>query len=292
MTTTMATTYRNLSSIIGRTNDRLNALYLQASSGQRLSQASDAPTDILPTLHAESQITMSDQYLKTMDTAQQRLDSTDLYLDELENLLTRCQEIAVTGGDGAYSDADRQTLADEVVQLQEQLLSIANAKVDGNYLFAGFDYLEEPFGGDPVVYTGGADHFLLEIGPGETVQTNLTGEEVFMAPVNLFDVLDDLRTALTNNDATALTAAYEDLDEAAEQGRRLRGQTGNINARVESSRSLMEDTKSRMRENLSNYRDADLASVATDISQAELALEAAMSVVAKVAEISILDYLD
>jgi len=291
MTTTMATTYRNLSSVIGRTNDRLNSLYLQASSGQKLNQASDAPASILPALHAASQITLSDQYLKTMDTAQQRLDTVDLHLDELDNLLTRCQEIAVAGGDGSYSDADRQTLADEVGQLREQLLSIANAKVDGTYLFAGFDYLDAPFSGDPVTYGGSDDHFMLEIGPGETVQTNLTGEETFISPVNMFDLLDTLQTALLNNDTATLTATYEDLDEAAEQGRRLRGQMGNINARIESSRALMEDTKLQMQENLSRYRDADIASVATDISQAELALEAAMSVVAKVSELSILDYL-
>jgi len=291
MTTTMATTYRNLGSVINRTNDRLNSLYVQASSGQKLNRASDAPSSILPALHASSQITISDKYLQTMDTAQQRLDTIDIHLDELDNLLTRCQEIAIAGGDGAYSDADRQTLADEVGQLQDQLLSIANAKVNGSYLFAGFDYLEAPFDGDPVSYNGSDDHLMLEIGPDETVQTNLTGEETFMSPINMFEVLDQLQTALLSNDTTALTTAYDDLDQAAEQGRRLRGQMGNINDRIESSRSLMEDTRLQLQENLSNYRDADIANVATDISQAQLALESALSVVAKVSELSILDYL-
>ncbi len=215
----------------------------------------------------------------------------DGYLDSAENLLVRAKEIAINGINGSLSVEEMQTLADEVAQLQSELLDIANAQVDGKYLFAGYAENTLPFSGSPTVYNGTNDHKLVEISAGQTVQTNLSGTEVFMAPVDLFAVLNDLETALGAGNGSAVAAELNSLEVAAEQVRGKRSQMGNINSHLDDVTDLTENIKLQMQERLSRYEDADLVEVLTGITQAEQAFEAALSVSARVSKLSILDYL-
>lgn len=114
--------------------------------------------------------------------------------------MIRAKEIAISGSNSSNSEEDLKTLGKEVEQLKNQLLDIANAKVDGNYLFAGYADKTMPFSGDPVVYNGTNDHKLVEVSAGQTVQTNLTGSELFTNPTDIFATLNNLEAALNSGD--------------------------------------------------------------------------------------------
>jgi flagellar hook-associated protein 3 FlgL len=51
----------------------------------------------------------------------------------------------VAGANDSLSDSDKQTLADEVGQLRQELLDLANTQVAGKYLFAGYNDQTLPF---------------------------------------------------------------------------------------------------------------------------------------------------
>ncbi len=291
MKVTQMSTYRSIQFNLDRTSDSLNQLYLQASNGKRLQRPSDDPSAIGPVLSSRTQIVTSDRYMKTIASTQDGLDILDGYLDGTETLFTRAKEIAVSGLNGALSAEDLQTLADEVDQLQTELMDIANAKVDDKYIFAGYAETTQPFSGNPVVYNGTSDHKLVEVSSGQTVQTNLSGDELFMGPINLFQALDDLKTALNTSDTSALSTQLDTLEGAAEQVRGKRSEMGNINAHLDDVSSMTSELKLQMQERLSRYEDADLSEVLTDMTRTEQAYEAALSVSARLSKLSILDYL-
>lgn len=291
MRTTSSSTYRSIQFSLQRTNSRVDTIYLQAATGKRLNRASDDPTAVPKVLSARSEITGMDRHLENMALAQDRMDIVDGYLDSAETVIARAQEIAVAGLNGSLSDEDLQAYAIEVEALQEQLLSIGNAQVEGKYLFAGFSDGSAPFGDDPVVYSGTDDIKYLEIGPGQTLATNLTGDALFTDPVDVFAALSDLQDALTGGDTTAMEAQLDTLEDAATQVSRQRSRMGNRNARLDDSLALMEDAKLQMQEVLSRYEDADLVEVLSDMTLAEESLEAALNVSARLANLTILDYL-
>jgi flagellar hook-associated protein 3 FlgL len=291
MKITQMATYRSLQYNLRKNSDSLNKLYEQAATGKQLQRASDDPSAISSVFSSRTQIETADRYLETIAGTQDGLNILDGYLDSTEDLLVRAKEIAINGINGALSDEDMQTLANEVTQLQSELLDMANAQVDGKYLFAGYAENTLPFSGSPTVYNGTNDHKLVEISAGQTVQTNLTGTEVFMAPVDLFAVLKNLETALSAGNGSAVAAELNNLESAAEQVRGKRSQMGNINSHLDDVSDLTENIKLQMQERLSRYEDADLVEVLTDITQAEQAFEAALSVSARVSSLSILDYL-
>lgn len=291
MRPTSNATCRSLLLAIRQSNTRVDNLYLQAATGKKLTRASDDPSAAAGLLSVRSDIAGANRYLDNMQTAQSRLDTLDGYLDSAETVMARAQELAVAGANGTLSDDDLQSYAEEAAALQEQLLDIANARAEGKYLFAGYSDSQAPFGGEPVSYGGTDDHKYLQIGPGQTVATNVTGSELFLEPVDVFAALSTLEDALSAGDSATLGEQLDVLEDAADQIIRQRSKMGNINARLDDNISLMEDAKLQMEETLSGYEDADLTEVLSDMTLAEQSLEAALSVSARLANLSILDYL-
>jgi len=291
MKTTTSATFRTLQHNLGKTSDRLNGLYVQSATGLKMTKASDNPAAVGPLLNARKEISSTDRYLNSITSSQDQLDILDGYLDSAEDILARAKEIAVSGMNEAMSDEDLETLASEVESLQDELLQIANVKVDGKYLFSGYADQTEPFSGDPPTYQGTLDHKFVAVGEGETVQTNLTGVEVFTQPIDAFAVLADLASALRSGDSDSVSTQLENLNTAAETVSTKRSQMGNINSHLDTAAAQKADYKLQMEDLLSRYQDADLVEVLSDVTAEEQAMEAALQVAARVGQLTLLDYL-
>ena len=291
MKTTTSATFRTLQHNLTKTSDRLNGLYVQSATGKKMTKASDDPASVGPLLNARSEISATDRYLSTIDTTQDQLDILDGYLGSAEDILARAKEIAVSGMNEAMSSDDLETFANEVDSLRDELLQVADAKVDGKYLFAGYADQTEPFSGDPPTYQGTLDHKFVAVGEGETVQTNLTGDELFLQPQDVFATLTDLATALRNGDNDAISTQMDNLTTATETVSTKRSQMGNINSHLDSASSQKADYKLQMEDLLSRYQDADLVEVLSDVTAEEQAMEAALQIASRVGQLSLLDYL-
>lgn len=296
MKTTQATVYRSLQYQLNKMGNNLLDLRNAAASGNRINKPSDDPSAIRPILNARSQIQQGDRYLRTIGTASDRLKIQDSYMDQVGNLLTRAQEITIASGNGAMGTEDLASFADQMEHIKGELYSIANAKVDGKFIFAGFAEETEPFPdtSDPANYQGDDGHIELEISPGEKVRTNLTGDVLFQGTgggMNLFALLEDIQVNLGAGDSNLALTRLDDLKEASEQVSRQRSKMGNVARRVEDAQSHMESVKIDMQEVLSRYEDVDIIETITALNQQELAFEAALKVTAKVSDLSILNYL-
>ncbi len=299
MKTTQATVYRSLLSQLNKSQSSLLDLRTSAATGKRINKPSDDPSAIRPVLNARSQVQKSDRYLRTMGSASDRLNILDSHLGQIGDLMIRAQEATIAAGNGAMGPNDLTSLSDTIGHIKDELYSLANSKVDGKYIFAGFAEDTKPFpdSSDSTTYAGDTGHMELEIAPGERIQANLTGNELFQGEgfgpdgVNLFEVLDDIQAQLENGEADAALDRLGDLTKASEQVSRKRSQMGNIATRVENAQEHMESIKIDMQEVLSRYEDADLIEVITALTQQEQAFEAALNVTAKVSDLSILNYL-
>jgi flagellar hook-associated protein 3 FlgL len=297
MKTTQSTVYRSLLSQLNKNQSSLLDLRMSAATGKRINKPSDDPSAIRPVLNARSQVQKSDRYLRTMGSASDRLDILDSHLGQIGDLMTRAQETTIAAGNGAMGPNDLTNLSDAMGHIKDELYALANSRVDGKYLFAGYAEDTEPFPdtSDPTNYAGDTGNTELEISPGERIQANLTGDQLFqgvgVGGINLFQTLEDIQSDLAAGDADAALARLGNLTDGAEQVSRQRSQMGNIAARVESAKDHMESIKMDMQEVLSRYEDADLVEVITALTQQEMAFEAALNVTAKVSELSILNYL-
>ncbi|WP_028582665.1 flagellar hook-associated protein FlgL [Desulfogranum japonicum] len=286
-----ASAYRTLQYNLSQNSTMLNELYVKTSTGVEVAQASDNPSVVGSIVSDRSELLKNDRYVSNCELVQDSLSMAETYMDSVEEIMTRAKEIAIYGANDSLSDTDRDTLAEEVSQLHQELRDLANTQIDGKYIFAGYEDETMPFTGDPVVYNGTSDHQMIAVGPNATAAKNVTGEELFMSPVNLFTTLDDLETALLTYDSTTISNQLTPLEEAAEQVRIQTSLLGNNSARMDDLISLHESASVQLEETLSRNQDADLTQVLSEITKMELSLEATMQVTARVGTLSLLDYL-
>ncbi len=335
MKATEGTTYRMLQSNLTRVNNRLEELRIQGATGIKLNKASDDPSAIRPVLTTRTQLMHTDRYLETMGVTLDKMETTDGHLNHVENILQRVKEITINSINDAMSQEDLNTFADEVANLKSELLDAANAKVDGKYIFSGYSESTKPFVENPAYnpatynqadsttwpyfYAGDPNPTELEITPGEYLEANLTGNDLFMGINNstvqaggpsppaiyaadpgrmdIFSVLTRTEEALLAGNLDdplgpggGLQSNLSDVEIAANQERRLRSQLGNRASRVETAMVHQEDVKINLQQILSRYQDADAIETFNDIIKQETAYKAALSITAKVSEISILNY--
>lgn len=296
MKTTLTATYRTLQSRISRSSAKLQQYQETAASGIKLNKASDDPSAVASVLDAQSRIRSGEQYQKTITSASNQLDNLDATLDQLENLMVEAKQLVLSAGNGSLGEGEIAAYAQQMASLKEEAYALANTQVEGKYLFAGYNTDTPPFPdpNDPDNYAGDGNHMELEIGPGQKVVTNLTGAELFQGAnggMNLFALLDDLAQNLDAMDTNQALARLEDLETGADQVRGLRSKMGTTAARVEEAGTRMQEFTANMKTKLSSYREADIVEAYSDLAQQEQALQAALSVTAKVSSLSILDYL-
>lgn len=286
-----ASTYRMLQYNLSTTSNSVNALYVKTATGTEVSKASDDPAAAVSIISYRSEIAKNERYVENCNHVQDSLSTAETFVDSVEEIMVRAKEIAIYGATDSLTATDRETLADEVAQLQESLLDLANTQESGSYIFAGYNDQVEPFSGDPVTYNGTDDHKMIETTSGSTVAKNITGEELFMNPVNLFTSLEDLETALNSNDSSLVSAELDNLEDGAEQVRSLRSTMGNTMSQMEDLIAMHSSAQVLLQDNLSDVQDADLTEVLSDVAQMELTLEAAMQVTSRISSLSLMDYL-
>ncbi len=309
MKATMGMNYRVLSSNLESMSNRLFELRHQAATGKKLNRPSDDPSAIRPVLNYRMQSASADRYLKHLSSASGEMQILDSQLGNVENIMVAAKETTIAAMNSGANEADRQTYADRLSQLHDELLYAANTQVDGKYIFSGYGEFTTPFqenedydpvGPDtspPVHYEGGANIKTVEIEPGKHIDKQVSGEELFLGldddepGEDLFKVLRDAEHAIRNGDAEGMGQQLETLETGAEQVRRIRGRMGNNAWRIERAELYLTDASIEFKSMISSYEDADMIEVFSKLVQQETAFEAALNVTTRVGRLSILDHM-
>lgn len=281
----------------------------QVATGRRLNRPSDAPLDAARSRRLESYKAQLGQYQRNLEEAGARLEVATSTVQELSDIFIQARQVALRGADAATDPAERRSLATEVDQLLEGLIQRGNTSWAGRYIFAGTADDSAPFEGragdsgytDTVLYHGNDGRVELQVGPHTRLQVNEPGSEIFTATAtqpSLFDVLAELRDLLMNADGLAesdqcraLSDHVGALDEAHGRVVDAASRLGWRASEVETTRRTVENLQLTTVENLSGLEDADYASAALTISARQVALEAALTVSARLMKNNLLEYL-
>ena len=131
---------------LARRQADLNALQDQLTTGKRVNRASDDPAAAARAERALASIGRSDTSQRAVDASKVLITQAESTLGDAGDLLQRARELMVSAGNATYSDTDRKGIADELQQIRDQLLSLANSgDGSGTYLFGGPGSTQKPF---------------------------------------------------------------------------------------------------------------------------------------------------
>ncbi len=151
----------------------------EISSGYKINQPSDGPAALVQIVGYQTQLSDITEYQKSMTAAKVPLQSLDSSLSNLNNALTRANELAISGVNATMNAGDLQDIAAEVQQLYTSAVSIANTSVSGQYIFAGDKSNVNPIDPNTGELISDNNPVNLNIGAGVNVTTNVSAGSLF-----------------------------------------------------------------------------------------------------------------
>ena len=160
----------------------------QISSGNRILTPADDPVASVRLMQLEQQQSMLGQYKDNLVAADNSLVQEESVLDSVNTIMQRVRWLAAEAGNGALSQSDRQSIAAELREREDELLSLMNTKnARGEYLFSGFQGKTQPFvrqGDGSFVYNGDEGQRKLQVASSLDVAISDNGKKIFQNITN------------------------------------------------------------------------------------------------------------
>lgn len=237
------------------------------------------------------------KYTQSGNTVLGMVQNAESVLSSVISEVSQAVSVGVEGANGTLSDANRQTLAQQVTGTLQSVVSQANAAYGGVYLFAGTASTTIPFTASSsspsgYQYNGNSHVNSMAIGDGYQIQTNLPGDHLFQQSGNdLVGSLQQLVTALQGGDTTVIGSATNQLRQALDYLTQQRAFYGNVESQINTQETFLQNESVSIKSQENSLVGVDLATAATNLSRAQTATEATMAAAARVLQQSLLDYL-
>lgn len=274
----------------------------EMSTGQRLQRSSDDPVAAsrLRRLARAEVIDQIDGAAANRATAD--LTLTDGALTQFANFVTRIQELATQAASSTLSDSQRMGIGQEVAQLRENLVALANTRDGSGRALFGGESSGDAYsldGAGNASYDGTATAGTVSLGDGQTVARGVTGPEFLKftsggVSLDLLAVTKDLADALQSGTggASAANASLSALGDGLEAITTAQTVVG--------SRLNWIDLNTERRTSLSELRTAeqtevggnDLTESIARLQNTMLVLEASQASFSKLANLSLFSQLN
>jgi flagellar hook-associated protein 3 FlgL len=257
------------------------------ATGKRISALSDDPVRLTESLDLRSALSNIEQLGRNISLGASWLAASESSLSQVQNIISDTRALCIQMANGTIPADERAAAANIVQNNIDEIVSLANTEVNGQYIFAGWKTDTVPFGQDGTYY--GDNHaFAIKIGNDATTEVGSDGEALFQA---LFTTLSDLKDALESNDIGGIQAATTNLDIDFDRITTKISDIGSKMMRMETKEKIYQDATMTNTERLSKIEDADMAAAIIDLESREFVYEAALSSSARVMQLSLVDFL-
>jgi len=278
---------------------------VQLSSGLRVNQASDAPQSVGDIFQARADLGNANQVSQNLTNIKAQADAADSALQTAVQVLQQAAVLATQGATSTTTATQQKQIASQVQALQSQLVSLSRTQVAGVYIFSGDNSGSPSYQLDPSSPTG-VDRLIVTQATqqiadptGVTFQIAMTAQDLFdkrdssdnPAPENAFTALQNLETALQNGDQNGISQALSSIQSASAYVNQQAGFYGAVQNRISAAVTLAQKFQVQSQTDLSSLQDADIPTVATELTQLTTSLNAAMSAQAHRPISTLFDYL-
>jgi flagellar hook-associated protein 3 FlgL len=264
---------QQLTAALSRNTAQEQVLSGQISSGVRLTGLGDDPVAAAQNVQFSAQIAVDSTFTQTAATTTARMQVADSTLGSVVDQINQAISVATAGNNGTNNANDRASVAAELTSIRDEILGLANTTYSGKYLFSGSQNSTPPFQLDTsttpasVIYAGDNVVNHLNTPRGQSIATNLPGQQIFTsASGDLLGTLNSLIQGFSTGDTATTTALTSQLTAALSQVSTQRASLdGSIN-RFQSASSYASQEQTQLVANQTNLLQADLPTVATQLS--------------------------
>lgn len=187
--------YLNSIDNMQRSQSNLSRLNDQITTGKKLLKPSDDPVAAAQVVKLERELAQYEKFDDNINVTQRRLELEETILDDINTAIDRMRELGLRAGNSTLTDADRGSIATELLTLTEYVAGLMNTQdAQGEYLFSGSKGGTRPYESlqnQRYDYRGDDGQRLIQVSPDLFVPSNDSGKYLFEA------VADQLSVNLT-----------------------------------------------------------------------------------------------
>lgn len=299
-------TTQQLLNSINRTQADFTRAQYQISSGLRITRASDDPQSISDVLMTRSDLARVTQVANNLGAVKTEVDTADAGLQNAVQLLEQAGALGSEGANLNMTAETRATLAQQVGDILQQVVTVSRTEVQGAFLFSGDQTSTAPYELDSSNSTTGVKQLatapstrLIQDASGLTFAVSKTAQELFDArdgsnnvtSDNVFAALKGLQNALLANDPNSIEAATVTLRTAHDYLNDQASFYGTVQDKVANALDLAKKFQTQDQTRLSSEQDADVAAAALQITQDTTHINAGLASAAKRITTSLFDYM-
>jgi flagellar hook-associated protein 3 FlgL len=272
---------------LGRISEELNKANRVVTTGKRITDLSDDPVRLPEVLNIRSALSNFEQLGRNISMGSSWLAASESALTNVQDLISDAKALCVQMVNGTTTVEQRAIAAEKVQTTLDEIVSLANTEVNGQYVFAGWKTDTVPFDEDGT-YHGDNHAFAIKIANNTTLEIGSDGQAVFGT---LFTTLSDLKDALEGNDVGGISAAMANLDNDFDRITTKISDIGSKMLRMETKEKIFQDYTLDSTERLSEIEDADMAEAIIDLESRQVVYQAALASSATVMQLSLVDFL-
>jgi len=269
----------------------------QVSSGLSITVPSDSPDQIGTLLQLRANQLHNTQVQGNLTLAQTNAQAADDALSSSIQLMDTATTLATQGATATSTATSRAALAEQVQSILQQMVSNSQTNVQGVFIFSGDQALTPQYTWDstqanPVVTQ--------QTSAGGTFPASLTAQQIFddqdpttgaPATDNVFNALNTLVTALNNNDQTGIANSVSLLQAASVHLNTSETFYGNLEGQIQSASTYASNYNTQLATEISNIQDADIPTAASELTEANTQLQAAMQMEGQLPHSTLFNYL-
>ncbi len=272
----------------------------QLSTGLRINTISDHPDQIGVLLQSRAELAGTVQTKANLSRTKTEVDAAENSVQNAIKAVERVRVLGAQGLTGTQSASSRSVIAGEVEAVFRQLVNIANAAIDGRYIFAGSADQAPPYAVDlttasgATAYAGGTATRQISDSSGVRMSVAHTGLEIFDSPTpsrNAFAAVNNLRLALLANDETAIQSAEASLGTALEHMNEELAYYGSVQNQVASASSAADKKLLSLQTQIADTEGADLAASILELQNANTHRQAALQAKAQEDRRTVFDFI-
>lgn len=172
---------------VTRHSEKLNILQQKAATGQDLNRISDDPSRANQILGFQTDKRKKEVYVKTMGEAISTLDLSSSVVQSIMKEMANARASLASTMSGTTNSQVRRTLAAEINNALEQVISFANSTRLSQYLFGGAKAEQAPYAVERdgngqivrVTYQGSQEEQKVEVIDGMEISALLVGDRLF-----------------------------------------------------------------------------------------------------------------
>ena len=283
---------------LNATQSRMVTLNNQITSGYRVSQASDDPGAVQPILSTQAEIARVTQVQTNLTGVQTEVQGADSALETATNLLDNALSLADASASTTSSSTTMTAGAQQVSQILQQMVGLANTNVNGRYVFGGDASSTAPYAYDASAPEGveqlstAASTRVIEDASGNQLNPLPTAQDIFDASgSSVFGALSSLEAALNSGDPTEVQSTIASIQTAQAQVATQLASIGNSETWLKNGLNDASSMLSNLQQQLGSLRDTDMPTAISDLTLAQTSETAALSAEGQMTQQSLFSYL-